>query len=110
MCGILGYLRKGSAGQSQLSCEQFNQILSKIAHRGPDHQDFVWFNEPEYQLYLGHVRLSIIDLDERASQPMLFKDRYLLVFMVRYITTESSKRSFCFRGMALPLKAIQRCF
>ncbi|WP_332445139.1 asparagine synthase (glutamine-hydrolyzing) [Wolinella succinogenes] len=80
VCGILGYLRKGSAGQSQLSCEQFNQILSKIAHRGPDHQDFVWFNEPEYQLYLGHVRLSIIDLDERASQPMLFKDRYLLVF------------------------------
>lgn len=62
MCGILGSIsRRGTQ-----DVRAFETALSSLSHRGPDaqgmyHQDNVM---------LGHRRLSIIDLDPRANQPM----------------------------------------
>lgn len=63
MCGVVGGL-----GLARVD------VLDSIAHRGPDargvHQgDGFW---------LGHVRLSILDLDARSDQPFLFGDLALV--------------------------------
>ncbi|KAL4890992.1 hypothetical protein BDV59DRAFT_209333 [Aspergillus ambiguus] len=47
--------------------EQVENSLDAIQHRGPDARG-VWAS-PDGKVYLGHVRLSIIDLSPEANQP-----------------------------------------
>jgi asparagine synthase (glutamine-hydrolysing) len=55
--------------------------LDRIAHRGPDGEGWAVLETPAGTLTLGHRRLSIIDLDVRAAQPMKSADaRYILIF------------------------------
>lgn len=71
MCGIAGVIgyRK----------ELLEASLAKMRHRGPDCLD-VWSDEKS-GVHLGHVRLSIIDLDNRSNQPFLSDcGRYAIVF------------------------------
>ena len=50
-----------------------------MRHRGPD--SFGVLKVDELGSVLGHVRLSIIDVSNKAAQPMLDKtERYVLVF------------------------------
>lgn len=49
--------------------------LKKIEFRGPDHMGILQENE----LIFGHLRLSILDLDERSNQPMALEN-YIIVF------------------------------
>lgn len=52
-----------------------------VAHRGPDGRGWRVFDSPAGPVALGHRRLSIIDLDDRAQQPLASADgRYWLVF------------------------------
>ncbi len=69
MCGIAGIFasQRKLLDKEILSC---NQILSKLDHRGPDNEGF-YQND---QLFLGHKRLSIIDLSDSAKQPMSNED------------------------------------
>ena len=72
MCGIAGFLGpwKESLAIAMASAE---------AHRGPDGSD-TWV-DPDYPAVLSHVRLSIIDLSDDASQPMKTSDgRFIIVF------------------------------
>ncbi len=62
MCGIFGVV-----GFAKSELEQARRSLHTLEHRGPD-QWGEWFDE---SIYLGHRRLSIIDLSERARQPMV---------------------------------------
>jgi len=64
MCGICGELRVDGAGADLASIERMTETL---VPRGPDHGGS-WSDGP---LGLGHRRLSIIDLSERAHQPMV---------------------------------------
>lgn len=73
MCGILGLV---TLGDSQETKEKFSHALSLLAHRGPDFASFV----QDKNIFLGHTRLSIIDLDARSNQPMRYQDKYALVF------------------------------
>lgn len=50
------------------------QRLDVIAHRGPDGRGWREFQTPLGPLALGHRRLSIIDVEERAAQPMQAAD------------------------------------
>ncbi len=59
MCAIFGIL-----GEYHLS--QAKRALSKMAHRGPDFCGIV--EEP--RLFFAHHRLSILDVDARAHQPL----------------------------------------
>ena len=73
MCGILGLIHREPAAREPLTA----RALETLAHRGPDGtgvytDDFV---------QLGHTRLSIIDLTDAASQPMLSQDaRYVITY------------------------------
>ena len=49
--------------------------LKTIEFRGPDYTGFIQRNK----LSFGHLRLSILDLEERSNQPMVY-DNYTLVF------------------------------
>jgi|LauGreSuBDMM15SN_2_FD.fasta_scaffold02587_4 asparagine synthase (glutamine-hydrolysing) len=77
MCGIAGAFIHGSDndGISQavsLMCQQMHA-------RGPD--DTGYWSDLDNGVALGHQRLSIIDLSERAKQPMISEDgRYTIVF------------------------------
>ncbi len=55
--------------------------IERVAHRGPDGQGWRVFDSAAGPISLGHRRLSIIDLEERAAQPMASEDgRYWLVY------------------------------
>ena len=69
MCGLLGYI---SNNEYSFKVENFNNNLSLLERRGPDYKDFFQYNSENYNLYLGHTRLSIIELSNIANQP--FKD------------------------------------
>jgi len=64
MCGICGELR---FDQQQPSVTDLKAMLKPLRRRGPDNQG-EYINGP---VALGHRRLSIIDLSERANQPMI---------------------------------------
>jgi asparagine synthase (glutamine-hydrolysing) len=70
MCGIAGL-----AGPAYDSCFP----LDALAHRGPDQQG-EW-RSPNDKIWLGHRRLSILDLSMSARQPMECLDgRYIITF------------------------------
>ena len=74
MCGISGVY---DLAQKRKNLQQFLDRMNEAQkHRGPD--DRGTFTEGP--VGLGHVRLSIIDLSSAGHQPMLFGDRYALVF------------------------------
>ena len=64
MCGFVGCVVRRKKKDSVL-----DSVLKMIHHRGPDHSDFKIHNIGSSYVYLGHTRLSIIDLSENASQP-----------------------------------------
>lgn len=71
MCGIAG----------SINCVTEEKNLSLIAHRGPDHQALVELQVGGSRVYMGHTRLSILDLSEAGNQPM-FSDcgNYCIIF------------------------------
>lgn len=58
--------------------QKLKTMTDAIAHRGPDGEGH-WHNDEE-TLYLGHRRLSIIDLSDCGQQPMHYLGRYTMVF------------------------------
>ena len=54
-------------------------MADELSHRGPDH--FGYWNESIGNFYLSHKRLSIIDLSNAGSQPMISNSgRYVISF------------------------------
>ncbi|XDZ67099.1 asparagine synthase (glutamine-hydrolyzing) [Alphaproteobacteria bacterium LSUCC0226] len=76
MCGFAGCVVNKKKPGSLMSA-----ALEMISHRGPDHASYKVENLSKYFVYLGHARLSIIDLSDHASQPFNSPcGRYSLVF------------------------------
>lgn len=72
MCGILGaFSRDGRP----LDVARLAGATHLLGHRGPDGGGF-WASGP---FFLGHRRLSIIDLSESGAQPMAAADRGLVI-------------------------------
>ncbi|MBK7854640.1 MAG: asparagine synthase (glutamine-hydrolyzing) [Bacteroidetes bacterium] len=73
MCGIAGFI------DPKISNENANVVLEKmlqaISHRGPDARGIYNNNS----VWLGHNRLSIIDLSEEANQPFHY-EKYIIIF------------------------------
>lgn len=63
MCGIFGH----SISDAGLDLESSRNALHTLMHRGPDQWDD-WYDD---KAYLGHRRLSILDLSEAGKQPMI---------------------------------------
>lgn len=101
MCGITGfYLNRASRiTDPHIHLEKMTDIL---AHRGPDDRG-VWFDR-DSGTGLGHRRLSIIDLSEQGSQPMVSESgRYRItcngeVYNYRELKKELEGLGHSFRG------------
>ena len=72
MCGFLGIVNN-----CEINFKEFNSALKKISHRGPD-KSSIWSSEDK-KINFGHNRLSIIDLSNNASQPMVDDDNNLVI-------------------------------
>jgi len=74
MCGIAGIVGLGPASGAAI------RMMTEVqAHRGPDGSG-EWFS-PDRMVAFGHRRLSIIDLSERAAQPMVdMSGRYVITY------------------------------
>jgi len=64
MCGIAGELRLDGTTPNP---ETIERMKARLVRRGPDGEGS-YFDGP---VALGHRRLSIIDLSNRAAQPMV---------------------------------------
>lgn len=74
MCGIAGYY-----GSAVITDARVDACLSAMRRRGPDSVGIYRHRTPVgYNIALLHTRLSIIDLDRRADQPMRFDDRVVV--------------------------------
>jgi len=85
MCGICGEIR---FKDTRVDKSKMRHMMKSIAKRGPDHSD-------EYQhnnVYLGHRRLSIIDISSKSHQPMV---------------DEKSKKAIVFNGVIYNYKEIR---
>jgi len=72
MCGIIGIIKEG------ISNVVLDNMLSVQKHRGPDATGK--FHSQNNQAHLGHNRLSILDLSEAGTQPMISTSgRYVIV-------------------------------
>ncbi len=75
MCGLLAvYMRNVDEASMMRRCREGVQLLS---HRGPDGHG-IWI---DHDVSMVHTRLAILDLSDRASQPLHDKSgRYVIVF------------------------------
>ena len=76
MCGIVGIYAYRSAADS-IDRSEVVRIRDHMAARGPDGSG-AWFSQ-DGRVGLGHRRLSIIDLSDRAAQPMESRDGKLVI-------------------------------
>lgn len=91
MCGICGVASEHN--------EHIQEMVNALKHRGPDSQG-IWENQ---HIALGHTRLSILDLNERSSQPMQSPNgRYILsyngeIYNFPELKQELIKNSYSFK-------------
>ena len=76
MCGIAGIYAYHCASQ-RVDRGELNRIRDRMAARGPDDSGD-WLSQ-DGRVGFGHRRLSIIDLSDRAAQPMASADGKLVV-------------------------------
>lgn len=70
MCGIFGF-----TNFKKQNLEQARKSLHTLEHRGPDQ----WNDYFDNNIYMGHQRLSILDLSEYGKQPMLSQDGNIII-------------------------------
>ncbi|MCB2227481.1 MAG: asparagine synthase (glutamine-hydrolyzing) [Desulfarculaceae bacterium] len=75
MCGIFGFFSSPSQRADLEACRRATNLM---AHRGPD-ADGEW-SSPDGAVFLGHRRLSILDLSDAANQPMLSPGGRVIIF------------------------------
>ncbi len=72
MCGICGELRSDGGAPS---LDALGRMIKQLERRGPDHEG----SYSDGPLAFGHRRLSVIDLSEHASQPMVDQELGLVL-------------------------------
>lgn len=78
MCGIAGFW--GTAIETQSIQAYIRTMTNALARRGPDAAGFFTHNT-QPQLALGHRRLRILDLSDKANQPFFSAcQRYVMVY------------------------------
>jgi asparagine synthase (glutamine-hydrolysing) len=93
MCGISGIINKN---KTEVELAEIKKINDLISHRGPDGEGF-YFGDA---FAFGHRRLSIIDLTEKGSQPMMFLEKYWITYngeIYNYIELKEELLSFGYK-------------
>ena len=70
MCGIFGFTKFKNE-----DLEKARESLHTLHHRGPDQ----WNDYFDDNIYMGHQRLSILDLSEDGKQPMISPDEKVII-------------------------------
>ena len=83
MCGIAGFVGAGDRND-------LHRMTRALAHRGPDGEGF--YEDAAHGIWLGHRRLSVVDLEDGA-QPMSTVDRRLWIVFNGEIYNHLSLRS-----------------
>ena len=83
MCGIAGFFGAGDSADLQ-------RMTRRLTHRGPDAEGF--FEKPDAGVFLGHRRLSIIDL-ACGAQPMVSADGAITIVFNGEIYNHAELRS-----------------
>jgi len=88
MCGIAGYI-----GSQDIAPDNIRRCLDAMHHRGPDNAAYKKWALPGSQnkVCLLHTRLSIIDLDPRANQPLNAGRKWLVMNGELYNYSEIKK-------------------
>lgn len=73
MCGVFGFVIPGADIVPQNLAVRGVQALRTLDHRGPDQWDHCCIDGA----FLGHTRLSVIDLSDAGRQPMASTDEKL---------------------------------
>ena len=93
MCGIIGAFNKSN---DSIFLNKFNVATKLLSHRGPDNLTTIKIKNN----YLGHTRLSIIDLREEANQPFTESGKFYLVFNGEIFNYLEIKRTLKSKGIA----------
>jgi asparagine synthase (glutamine-hydrolysing) len=83
MCRLLLASTGSESTKEPLVQETFIEALEMMERGGPDYTKIIKKKRFGNTIFLGHNRLSILDLDDRSSQPMGFQDEegeYWLLF------------------------------
>ena len=76
MCGIFGTFNRNNQG-TKYSRDSLNKAIISMNHRGPDAQCSLAVND---NVFLGHLRLAIVDLSPESNQPFVMDGRYYITF------------------------------
>lgn len=69
MCGIVGFTDSAGRMGASGAADTLSRMMAEIRHRGPDSDGT--FEDEAAAVYLGHKRLSIVDLSPAGHQPMV---------------------------------------
>jgi len=75
MCGLSGIISKQNVNDLSIK-DKLLQMTELISHRGPDQVGYLNFEN----VYLSHVRLSVMDPRNLGRQPMSNDDRFAIIF------------------------------
>jgi|MDSW01.1.fsa_nt_gb asparagine synthase (glutamine-hydrolysing) len=79
MCGIAGFITAGDDNSPEVMQRFLTAMSNAITHRGPDDEGS--WSDAEAGVWLGHRRLSIVDLSNAGHQPMRSASgRYMIAF------------------------------
>lgn len=91
MCGYFGVI-----SSENISLEKAKKSLQILDHRGPDNTNF----SIDDNIFLGHKRLSIIDLSSSGNQPMMSNDCSIkIVFNGEIYNFEELKKELMLSGV-----------
>ena len=76
MCGIFGCLYNNN---SNLNPHILKNCLEPLSKRGPDNKGEFIIKGGNFNIFLGHTRLSIIDTSTKANQPMISSSGSLVI-------------------------------
>ena len=95
MCGIAGVVTFNENAKKYF--EQLTIALKTLSKRGPDNEGIFEDNN----VILGHTRLTILDLSEKATQPMhSHDDRYTIIFNGEIFNYKELKEDLTKKGFA----------
>lgn len=91
MCGIYG-------STIAYTAQQVRSKLERISFRGPDKSAIQNYDKQNFDLCLGHNRLSIIDLDPRSDQPFTYDGNIHIVFNGEIFNFKNIKKELEAKG------------
>lgn len=98
MCGITGFIDFNKASNDAILLNMTNSLI----HRGPDGFSTKLISKSNFELGLGHRRLSIIDLSEHGTQPMKWGSLWLCfngeIYNYKEIKAELAELGHSFTG------------